>query len=380
MISPEDFVTWLAEHNVRDYAGVPDSLLKNLGNQLLADENVRSHTIVANEGNAIGQAIGVYLGTGNPAAVYMQNSGLGNAINPILSLADKQVFGIPMIVIIGWRGRPGTKDEPQHLKQGRVMMEMINAMEFPVEILPTDSEDAKKVVSTLLETSRNERTPVFLVVRENTFSAVIASSVREFELSLPTREEALSLFLSTAGTDAAVFATTGMLSRELFELRQTHPETEHLDFMTVGGMGHASSIALGFALSKPGKSVWCLDGDGALLMHAGALATIGHVGPKNFRHLVFNNGVHDSVGGQPTSITSVDIQELGKAMGYASTSRADSLEELALKLEELFHSDGPALLEIKIRPGHRPDLGRPTRTPNESMLLFMANLAGDVRA
>ena len=371
MISPARFVDELRASGVTFFTGVPDSLLKPFSQYVMDQLPPSEHVITANEGAAIGLALGHHLGTGTTPLVYLQNSGLGNTINPLLSLADPEVYGTPMVVMIGWRGQPGVKDEPQHVKQGRVMVAMLDAMELPHATLPADDGEAANAIREAVDCANRDSTPYFLLVEKGTFATESGTAPHDSSAD-PTREEALGALVDLIDPTALIVSTTGMLSRELFELRERTDDTGNRDFLTVGGMGHSSSIALGLARAQPDREVWCFDGDGALLMHMGVLATIAEHGPHNYHHAVFNNGVHDSVGGQPTSIDQVDIPALALAAGYGSAATATDLSDLASLVERMRSSTTPSLVELKVRPGARPDLGRPTRTPTESRKRFMA--------
>jgi len=375
MIDPSHFVDRLDALGVRSYTGVPDSLLKALGQHIQASVPAERHTITANEGAAIAMAMGTYLRTGDLGAVYLQNSGFGNIVNPLLSLADPDVYGVPMLVIVGWRGQPGVADEPQHVKQGRIMEPLLEALELPWAILPSEPAEADRVVEELVTAAREQQAPALLLVEKGTFAAAARPNAEpDPELAaLPTREEALAELVAALGDDTINVSTTGMLSRELFELRQAHGGGDR-DFLTVGGMGHACSIALGIAAHEPQRETWCLDGDGAVLMHLGSLAVIGHHAPATYFHVVFNNGVHDSVGGQPTAISTVDLPAVARSVGYRHAARTSDLASLPDHVAALRDAGGPALLELRVRPGNRSDLGRPTRTPRESREAFMGAL------
>jgi phosphonopyruvate decarboxylase len=373
MIDPARFLEVCRAQGVSFFTGVPDSLLKHLNTQIMAELPREQHVIAANEGAAVGIAIGHYLRTGNPAAVYLQNSGFGNMVNPLLSLADPDVYGIPVLAIVGWRGQVGVKDEPQHVKQGRVMAPLLESLELPWTVLPKDNAGAEKCVKDAVSTARERSCPYVLMVEKDTFAEPTAKPSAE-PASASSREAALSALLRAIGQDPVIVSTTGMLSRELFEFRAQRGEDGSRDFLTVGGMGHASSIALGVAMRENGREVWCFDGDGAMLMHLGSLAVIADHAPENFFHVVFNNGVHDSVGGQPTSIDKVDVAAAARALGYRHAASTSDLSELATVVPALRAHGGPALLDLKVRPGSRPDLGRPTRTPSESKQAFMSAL------
>jgi phosphonopyruvate decarboxylase len=373
MIDPKDFVDILKMHEVRNFYGVPDSLLKNL-NIAIDEDPTLENVIAVNEGSALSQAIGGYLATGGISAVYLQNSGLGNLINPLLSLADSEVFGIPMLIVIGWRGEPGKIDEPQHLKQGRVMLGLIETMGYRYEILPETIVQASTLISDLVSDTKAKLQPVFLIVKSEIFSKHHALQQLQDKEFLLTREKSLEIVLSRLSEDSVVFATTGMLSRELYELRKAGLKSNYVDFLCIGGMGHVSSVALGFARNSSKIRTWCLDGDGSLLMHTGALATIAKSNLRNFNHLVFNNFVHDSVGAQPTDIDIVNVSSLASSMGYKWVKSVDNERSLESALDEMSHTRGPKLLEIIIRSGFRNDLGRPIESPKELLSTFQNNL------
>lgn len=375
MIDPARFLAICREHGISFYTGVPDSLLKNLNSQILGELSPREHVIAANEGAAVGIAIGHYLRTGQPAGVYLQNSGFGNLVNPLLSLADPDVYGVPMLVIVGWRGQVGVKDEPQHVKQGRVMAPLLDALELPWAVLPTEPDEAAGCVKQAIATAVERSCPYVLMVEKGTFDKPSVTPATTVDESLPTREEALTALVQAVGDRTVIVSTTGMLSRELFEYRVRTGGPGDRDFLTVGGMGHASSIALGVAMRESEREVWCFDGDGALLMHMGSLAVIAAHAPANYFHAVFNNGVHDSVGGQPTVIDRVDIPAAARALGYRHATVAADLSTLPEVVAELRSHGGPSLVELRVRPGNRPDLGRPTRSPADSKRAFMAAVA-----
>ncbi|MBQ9478953.1 MAG: phosphonopyruvate decarboxylase [Selenomonadaceae bacterium] len=352
------------------YAGVPDSQLKSLCDYLIDTYgNDRTHHLIAaNEGNAVAIGAGYHLATGRVPVVYMQNSGEGNMINPAASLTSVEVYAIPIVYVIGWRGEPGVHDEPQHIFQGKVTIELLNVMEidhFIVERSTTEDElrQAMSKFNAALERGRS----VAFVVRKGALTFDKKFSGRN-DRSL-TREDAIRHVISVSGDDPIV-STTGKASRELFELRADHSR----DFLTVGSMGHASSIALGLALRRSDRKVWCLDGDGAALMHMGSMAVIGTSGVKNLIHVVINNGAHESVGGYPTAASMLDIASIARACGYARTSTVDNAVDLDRELETAKHFDGTVLIEIKCSVGARKDLGRPTTSPLDNKKNFMRAL------
>ncbi|MBA5864670.1 MAG: phosphonopyruvate decarboxylase [Nitrospira sp. CR1.1] len=370
MIDPRKFVECLQANSVEFFTGVPDSLLKEFCACLEQVPEAGQHIISANEGGAVGLALGYHLATGKIPLVYLQNSGLGNIINPLLSLADAEVYSVPLLLVIGWRGETGVHDEPQHKKQGRVMLSMLEAMEVPYSILGPEVTDAEGSLRDALASVRKNNAPFALVIKKGTFST-FAGDTRKSSAFEMTREAAIQQVLEFLDERDVVVSTTGMASREVYEYRVRAGEGHERDFLTVGGMGHASQIALGVALQRPDRVVYCLDGDGALLMHMGALPITGVLKPGNFKHIVLNNGAHDSVGGQPTVGFNIDILGIARACSYRMVVHAQTPQELQSCLQELKRSKGPCLLEIRIRCGARKDLGRPATTPVENKHAFM---------
>lgn len=361
MIDTKHFYDILFENGIDCFCGVPDSLLKNFC--AYVTDHSKNHTICANEGNTVGLACGHYLATKRPALVYMQNSGLGNCVNPILSLLDEDVYKIPALFLIGWRGEPNVKDEPQHIKQGKLTLALLETMGIKYCVLDENYENQLKEAFSYME---RECKPFALVVRKNSFDKynLINKRTNNFEMR---REEAIKTILDVIPKDSVIVSTTGFTSRELYEARKEHSH----DFLTVGSMGHASSIALGIALEKPEKDIYCFDGDGALLMHYGAVPVIKSKNLKNFKHIIFNNYAHDSVGAQPTVSDMVDFKNL-----YDITFEAKNKEELERILPKFADLKETALLEIKVNCGAREDLGRPKESPKENKIAFMEMLNG----
>lgn len=373
MIKPSFFIEKLRESGIDCFAGVPDSLLKNVC-AFITDHFDSAHNIItANEGAAVGFAAGHYLATGQPACVYMQNSGEGNIINPLASLTDHEVYNIPVLLLIGWRGRPGVHDEPQHVKQGKVTTGLLNVMGINYEVLAKEEDKAEKQIARAVSALRNKE--VFaLVIEKDTFEEYKLQNVEVNDLVM-SREEAIQAVASVLGERDCIVSTTGMISRELFEYRTALNLGHDRDFLTVGSMGHASQIALGIALAQPGRRVWCFDGDGAVIMHMGSMAIVADKAPKNYVHVVFNNGAHDSVGGQPTVGLKMNLPAVAKAVGYKVEYSVVSKEDLNVVLAGIHNSDGPVLLEIKVKKGSRKDLGRPTTTPVQNKEALMSFLA-----
>ncbi len=375
MIRPEFFYNTLASSGIDFYAGVPDSLLKNLCAYITDHADASHNIIAANEGGAMGLAAGHYLATSQIPVVYMQNSGEGNIINPLASLTDPDVYNIPVLLVIGWRGKPGVHDEPQHVKQGKVTTGLLNVMGIDYTVLSKEEDKAEAQIKKAVAYMQATKQCYALVIEKDTFDNYQLSTVNsQMELSL-SREEAIQTVASYLAPKDCIVSTTGMISRELFEYRTAKNEGHERDFLTVGSMGHASQIALGIALEKQDRKVWCFDGDGASIMHMGSMAIVASKAPKNYIHVVFNNGAHDSVGGQPTVGLQIDLPAIAKAVGYKQVFSVDTREALEQKLSifnsQLSTSEGPIFLEVKVKKGNRKDLGRPTTTPIQNKEALM---------
>ncbi len=373
MISPKLFVESLQNENIDFYAGVPDSLLKNLCAYIADNFNDTQNIITANEGAAVSLAAGYYLATGKTPVVYLQNSGQGNAINPLSSLTDKEVYNIPVLMLIGWRGEPGIKDEPQHKKQGKITLSLLDTIGIKYAILSKNEDEFKEQLHHAIDYINETKEAFSFVIQKDTFCEykMQNSSTQNLQLS---REEAIKIVTSSLGQNDVVVSTTGMISRELFEFREMQGQGHEKDFLTVGSMGHASQIAFGIALQQPDKKVFCYDGDGALLMHLGSIAVTASRHPRNYIHIVFNNGAHDSVGGQPTVAFEINIPKIALACGYEHCWSVSTQEELMKILMIIPSLQGPILLEIKVKKGNRNDLGRPSATPIQNKEILMKYL------
>lgn len=347
------------------YTGVPDSLLKGLCNELFDRYGTDgdTHVVAHNEGGAVALCAGHFLATGRPGLCYMQNSGIGNAVNPLVSLMDTDVYAIPCMLVIGWRGEPGVRDEPQHVRQGVITLGQLELMRIPYRILSADTtdEDFLSDFSALVSEMKEGKTVAFVVRK----GALSTERKPHYGNTYPmSRETAAARILELAESDSVFVCTTGKLSREVFELREARSEDHSRDFLTVGSMGHASMIALRIAVEKPDRRIWCLDGDGAALMHLGSLSLIGRRHPSNLVHVIINNGAHETVGGMPVCSGSMDFAALATAAGYELILTADSEDSLNRALAEIAgHRAGPVLLEVRCACGSRSDLGRPTSTP-----------------
>ena len=356
------------------YTGVPDSLLRPLCDYLYSTYGVDNthHIVAANEGNAAAIGAGYYLATGKTPVIYLQNSGEGNIINPLASLLSDDVYGIPAWFIIGWRGEPGIHDEPQHVNQGKITLELLETMGVPYVVVDKEltAAELKAQIAPLRQALKAGHQSA-LVIRKGALENEI--KVKHKNDNTLTREEIIQTIAAVAG-DCPLISTTGKASRELFEYRESiHQGHEH-DFLTVGSMGHSSSIALGIALQRPEQQIWCIDGDGAAIMHMGAMAVIGSVHPQNFMHVIIDNGAHESVGGMPTAAAKVDFSQIGKGCGYDYVYSVQDMTELKSVLDTACSREGVQLLIVKAAIGARKDLGRPTVSPKQNKAAFMTAL------
>lgn len=357
MIDLKLFYDNLQSLGVHFMTGVPDTLLNDFCLFAENSSNRENHVIAANEGNAIGIAAGYHLSTGTIPLVYMQNSGLGNATNPLLSLTNKEVYAIPMILLIGWRGNPKVKDWAQHKKQGELTPVFLDDMDIPYRVLEDHTNNSIKSAEWAVTTAKKLNSPVALLVNKGVLEKGVKELGSTSETDTMSREEAMEAVLDTVPSDSIIVATTGRATRELYELRRVRGEDHRNDFLNVGAMGHASSIATGIALAKKNRLVVCLDGDAAAIMHLGALTTVSVLRPKNLLHLLLNNGAHESVGGQPSAGFLVNFTNLAKSAGYRTLDASvQTKEALQNGIRELLKNDGPGFIDMRIKKGIRDNL------------------------
>lgn len=355
MVNLEEIFEALDTMNVDFFTGVPDSLLNDFCLYMVNYIPNGQHVMAANEGNAIGIAAGHYMATGKIPVVYMQNSGIGNATNPLLSLTHETVYGVPMILVIGWRGDPAIKDHAQHKKQGELTTMLMDDMDIPYEVLDDDSTVAEKF-RWAVNKAREISSPVALITKKGILTQ--KEKHQEYpESSLMNREEAISAVIDVFGSDAIYLGTTGRTTRELHEQLKVHGVGEGHEFQNVGSMGHVSSVALGMAIARPDKKIVVFDGDAAAVMHMGSLATIGRYRPKNLIHIVLNNGVNESVGGQPSAGYIVNLTEIAAACGYKNLGHAvETKEDLQTILKDNIIGEMPLFIDIHVRQGIRSDM------------------------
>lgn len=371
MINVADFYEFLTDNGVDYFTGVPDSQLKAFCDYITVKHSTgKKHIIAPNEGNAVALAAGYHIATGKTGLVYMQNSGLGNAVNPITSLTDLEVYGIPLLYLIGWRGQPGVKDEPQHVKQGKITLELLETLGIHYFIIKkeTTTEDLKKEYTDNMEAFLKNGKSIAFVVEKDAFEA--AGKFTNNNDNELTREEAIKVIADTVEKSSIIVSTTGKASRELFEYREENGLGHEKDFLTVGSMGHASMIALSIA-ENSNKNVVCIDGDGAMLMHTGAAALIGSRKPENYLHIMINNGAHETVGGMPTISYDIDWKNAVKAFGYSDACRASNKAEIAHYINASKHIKGPVLLEIMTNTKSRKELTRPNIKPIDNKINIM---------
>ncbi|MCZ0861984.1 phosphonopyruvate decarboxylase [Methanocorpusculum vombati] len=360
---------------ISSFTGIPDSQLSSLCNYLVNTHGISStHIIPANEGNAVALAAGYHLATGKTPCVYLQNSGEGNIINPVTSLLHPEVYGIPCLFIIGWRGEPDVHDEPQHSFQGKITLEILDTLQIPYLVIDKDTnpEILQQIAEKFSETLSKGNSVAFVIKK----GALTYDQPVMYQNSNSLLREDIIKEITNVSGDDVIISTTGKTSRELFEIRETVKASHKSDFLTVGSMGHSSSIALGIALNKPATRVWCIDGDGAVLMHMGSMAIIGSQNPKNLIHVVVNNAAHESVGGMPTVSANIDLPAIAKGCGYKNVCSVDTREELIHVLAAVKTTWELTFIEINAKIGSRPTLGRPTLTPHQNKENFMQYLAG----
>ena len=369
-----DFFSVLDKKGISFFAGVPDSLLGAFCDGIAIRHGCAGmrHVVAHNEGGAAALASGHYLATGRVPCVYMQNSGMGNALNPAVSLAHPKVHGIPILYVIGWRGEPGTKDEPQHAYQGEVTLTLLENMGIEHCVLGKDASatDAESALGRFEALFKAGKSAAF-VISAGAFAGPKHAYGNRFDIN---REHAIRAVLEAAGNDP-IISTTGKISRELFELRGLRSEGHEKDFLAIGSMGHCVMIALGVSMEHPGRTVWCIDGDGSVLMHMGSLGVVGKASPKNLIHVVLNNAAHETVGGMPTAAEGMNLVLIAAACGYAHAHLAENEKTLREALEHAKSQAGPVFIEARVALGSRADLGRPTVEARENKSAFMRFLS-----
>jgi phosphonopyruvate decarboxylase len=370
MVAVDEFNECLLSLELNYFTGVPDSTLKEWLKSIFDDDSRFVNRIAANEGAAISNAAGYYLATGNIGVVYLQNSGLGNCVNPLTSLTDSEVYGVPMLMLIGWRGGPGKKDEPQHKKMGAITEKILITLDIPYEII--DNNNYERQIHDAVTLSRSNQQPCALIVKPGFFSrynGVNGDRDSSINSKYMSREDAIKCIVDTVKSHEIILSTTGKTSRELYEVCAYSHRGHNNNFYNVGSMGHVSAIGLEVSLQKKDRITYIFDGDGALIMHMGTLASIGYYQPSNLVHIVFDNEVHESTGDQSTLSSAIDISGVMRMCNYKQVLDVSDKATLV----NIFNSPiaGPLGVVIKIKAGSRNNLGRPNDTPKETKIRFM---------
>ena len=378
MINADDFLGPARNQGFDFYTGVPCSYLTPLINRVINDPANR-YVGAASEGEAVGIAAGAWL-AGRKTVVMCQNSGLGNAVNPLTSL--NVPFQIPTLLVVTWRGQPGLADEPQHELMGQITPALLDTLRIPHMAFPATADEIGPAIAAMSSSLNETRLPFAFIMEKGSVHddglSEIPPTLRpagtrtdvSVSADLPTRFAILERLLATVPENAAIVASTGKCGRELFTLAD---RPQHL--YQVGSMGCAGPMGLGVALNTD-RPVVVLDGDGAALMKLGAFATIGAMGPDNLIHIVLDNGVHDSTGGQPTVSPSVDFAGVALSCGYTGATLSNDTDGFEKAFAAALANPGPHLIHVRIRPGSLDNLGRPTLSPREVADRFKAFLTG----
>ena len=355
MINVNKLFKFLNKKGINFYSGVPDSILKS-SKTYLEKRKKRQHIIAANEGSAIAACVGYFLSTGKLSCAYLQNSGLGNAINPIISIAHKKVYSIPILLMIGWRGSPGIKDEPQHLAKGEITPKLLKLLNIKFCILNNKKDFIK--LDKLINFSKKKKVVVACLIKKNVLKSDNKEKINHVFNSDIKRENFIEILLNSINKKTKLISTTGYVSRELYQLRKKYYLKKGQDFYMVGGMGHASMVALGVSLHT-NKQVICLDGDGSAIMHMGSLTNIGNFANSNYKHILLNNFSHESVGGQKTFSENVNFASIATGAGYKKYFYINKRKNIKNILRKFLKTKGPSFLEVVIKTGSIKQLLRP---------------------
>ena len=356
MIEIESLVNILKRNNSDFYTGVPDSILKELSMYL---QNKKNHIVATNEGSAISIGIGYYLSTKKIPVIYMQNSGLSNAINPLISIANKNVYSIPLILIIGWRGSPNINDEPQHVEKGKITRNLLDLLKIKYTIIE-NTKDLKKFASIIKNAKKNNEIAACLIKKGTIKKSFSRKKINKFNLD---KEYFLKILLENLNKKSQIISSTGYNSREIMFVRKKYNIRNGKDFYMVGGMGHTSSVALGYSL-KTKKKIICIDGDGSFLMHLGSIKSVGSFGSNNLKYILLNNNTHDSVGGQSTFMNNVNIKKLTNSLGFKNYYKITSKLDINKKLKSFLNSKKLSFLEVCVSNCKLKNLPRPINLKN----------------
>jgi len=355
MIKVNALINLLKKNNTNFFTGVPDSVLKELSSSL-QNVNKKNHIIATNEGAAVSIGIGHYLSTKKIPAIYMQNSGLSNALNPLISIAHEKVYSIPLILIIGWRGSPRLKDEPQHNVKGKITEQILKLLNIKYTILRSVSDINK--FDKQIKSAKKNKSIVACLIEQGTLEKIKNTKKKKDFYNLD-KELFFKTLLENLKKNTKIISSTGYNSRELMYIRKKYKFNNTKDFYMVGGMGHASSVALGYSLSSKNKTI-CIDGDGSLLMHLGSIKTAGTFANKNFKYILLNNNAHDSVGGQSTYSNDIDFEKLSKSLGFQKFYSIKDLKNLKTIIKKFLLDKSLCFLEVKVTNSKIKKLPRPT--------------------
>ena len=359
MIKLSSLIGILKKNNSNFFTGVPDSVLKELSIYLQA-KNKKNHVIATNEGSAVSIAIGHYLSTNKIPSVYMQNSGLSNALNPLISIAHPKVYSIPLVLIIGWRGSPRVKDEPQHNVKGKITEKILKLLNIKYTII-RGNKDLKKFDKQIKDAKKN-KSIVACLIEQGTLEKN-NKKIKKKDFYKVDKENFFKTLLETLDNKSKIISSTGYNSREIMHIRNKYRLKKSKDFYMVGGMGHTSSVALGYSLSTNKKTI-CIDGDGSFLMHLGSIKTAGNFANKNFKYILLNNNTHDSVGGQSTYVKNIDLEKLSKSLGFKKFYSIRNNQNLKKNLKQFLSGNSLNFLEVKVTNSKIKNLPRPKNLIN----------------
>lgn len=352
MIKVITLIRLLKKNNINFFTGVPDSVLKELSFFL---KNHKKHVIATNEGAAVSIGIGNYLSSKKVPCIYMQNSGLSNALNPLISIAHKKVYSIPLILIIGWRGSPKIKDEPQHNVKGKITEDILKLLNINYSILRSNKDIIK--FEKQIKFAKKNKSIVACLIEQGTLEKITKINIKENFYKL-NKEYFLKMLLKNIKGSSKIISSTGYNSRELMYLRKKYNFKKSKDFYMVGGMGHTASVALGYSLNSKNKTI-CIDGDGSFLMHLGSIKTAGTFAKNNFKYVLLNNNTHDSVGGQNTYADNINFEKLSKSLGFKKFYSIKDKQNIAKNIKKFINVKKPSFLEVKITNSNIKDLPRP---------------------
>ena len=354
MIKIDSLINVLKKNDINFFTGIPDSILIELS-RFLQNKNKRKHIRATSEGSAISIGIGHYLSTKQVPCIYMQNSGLSNALNPLISITSKKVYNIPLVLIIGWRGSPRVKDEPQHNVKGKITESILKLLNIKYTIVRSGNDLSQ--FNKIVKNAKKNNNIAACLIEQGTIKKIKKTYNKKNFYKL-NKELFLKTLLETLEKNSKVISSTGYNSRELMYLRNKYKLINTKDFYMVGGMGHTASVALGYSLSTKKKTI-CIDGDGSFLMHLGSIKTAGTFANNNFKYILLNNNSHDSVGGQNTYANNIDFEKLSKSLGFKKFYKIKNNKNLKQNIKRFLKGNNLNFLEVKITNSKIKNLPRP---------------------